>query len=67
MPPMSQENHRGSKMLRVITAGETQYIIDTLKECARACDDCEEAVEECVELLECLIQINEEDYDELTA
>ena len=49
-------------MLLVITKTEKQFIVDTLRECARACDDTEYAVEECLEILESLDEVGEDVY-----
>lgn len=38
-------------MLHILTAGELQFLIETLEECARASDDVEDAVDECLEIL----------------
>lgn len=48
----------------VITSGEIQFIVDTLKECASENENVEEAVEECIELLEALETVTIEELEQ---
>lgn len=51
-------------MLFVITKGERQFILDTLRECIDTSEDLEDACEECVDLLLSLDSKTQEEYEE---